>query len=95
MGFRLRGPNQRSTLLAWLSPSGCKESGRSKLQPAGAGGSNRLGGGRRQFAVAHAVEHPFHDGDDLRACRGESGLIGFADPIRVYARAGQHGGGVG
>ena len=66
-----------------------------KSEPPGAGGSNRLSGGRGQFPVPHAVEHPFHDGDNLRGCRGESGLVGFGDFICIDACPGQHGGSVG
>jgi hypothetical protein len=80
---------------AWPDPFGLQGSGWSKLEPAGAGSSNRLGGGRGQFAVAHAIEHPFHCGDNLRGCRGESGLIGCGDLVRVDARPGQHDGRVG
>src|SRR6202007_342093 len=43
---------------------------RSTSDPAGAGGGNRLGGSWGQVAVPHAVEHPFHCGDDLGGCRG-------------------------
>jgi len=82
---------------AWPTPpsSSVWESGRVKSEPASAGGSNRLGGGRGQFPVTHTVEHPFHYGDNLRGCRGESGLIGFGDLIRIDACPGQHGGRVG
>src|SRR6202012_645588 len=55
---------------------------RVELEPAGAGGRNRLGRGRGQFTVPHAVEHPLHRGDNLRACRDEAG-------------PGEHGGRVG
>ena len=64
-------------------------------EPAGAGGGNRLGRRRSQFTVPHAVEHPLHRGDDLRGCRGESGLIGFGDLIGFDAGPGQHGARVG
>ena len=77
------------TLPDWKNPAG------SKSEPAGAGGSNRLGGGRGQFLVPHAVEYPFHYGDNLRGCRGESGLIGSGDQITIDACPGQHGGRVG
>jgi hypothetical protein len=63
----------------WKNPAG------SKSEPAGAGGSNRLGESRGQFPVPHAVEHPFHYGDNLRGCRGKPSLIGFGDFIGIDA----------
>lgn len=67
----------------------------SKSKPAGASGGNRFGGSRGQFPVPHAVEHPFHYGDNLRGCPSESGLIGFGELIGIDARSCQHGGRVG
>jgi hypothetical protein len=64
----------------------------SNSEPAGAGGGNRFGGGGGQFPVPHAVEHPFHDGDDLRCCSGESGFVGCGDLVGIDACPGQHGG---
>jgi hypothetical protein len=66
-----------------------------KSEPAGAGGGNCLGGGRGQFPVPHAVEHPFHYGDNLRGGCSEPGLIGLGDLIGTDACPGQHGGRIG
>src|ERR1700677_2538019 len=63
----------------------------SASEPAGACGGDRLRGEWGQFAAPHAVEHPFHRRDNLRAGRGESGLVGVAHFVRVDTGAAQHG----